>query len=237
MAERFESTTELLVRGRFSWLLLVLVGYILVAGELADTSTGAVEGAIPMFFVLVAVTYAARGGRVRLIATAILNGSLLAAWLWMLWHPSTIMKLVVFTLLLCSLLLAVVVTIAFVMGAGVVGPDHLCGGICAYVLIAMAFGTVYTMQWVANPAAFTGMASPGSEQRPWAELMYFSFSTLSTVGYGDIAPATIRSRSVSIVEQLTGTFYVAVLIGRLAGLYPVRTTGEKQADNRKPTGG
>jgi hypothetical protein len=50
-------------------------------------------------------------------------------------------------------------------------------------------------------------------------LLYFSFTTLTTTGYGDITPVSRHSQSLSILEQMAGTFYVAILIARLAGLY------------------
>lgn len=51
-------------------------------------------------------------------------------------------------------------------------------------------------------------------------MLYFSFTTLTTVGYGDLTPATRRAEWLVILEQVSGVFYVAVLIARLAGLYP-----------------
>jgi hypothetical protein len=51
------------------------------------------------------------------------------------------------------------------------------------------------------------------------DLLYFSFVTLTTTGYGDIAPVTAHARSLAILEQLAGTFYIAILIARLTGLY------------------
>jgi hypothetical protein len=54
-------------------------------------------------------------------------------------------------------------------------------------------------------------------------LLYFSFTTLTSVGFGDITPITHQARSLVIIEQLIGVFFVAVLIARLAGLHPPRT--------------
>jgi Ion channel len=54
------------------------------------------------------------------------------------------------------------------------------------------------------------------------DLLYFSFATLTTTGYGDIAPVTGHARSLAILEQLAGTFYIAILIARLTGLYQGR---------------
>jgi hypothetical protein len=54
-----------------------------------------------------------------------------------------------------------------------------------------------------------------------AELIYFSFTALTTAGFGDITPALIQSRFLTILETVTGVMYVAILIARLTGVYPV----------------
>ena len=113
--------------------------------------------------------------------------------------------------------MAVTFTLGFVLSAGTVNVDHIFGAICAYVMIAMIFATVYYLQWLYNPATFNGMNA--DRNAPWGELFYFSFTTLSTVGYGDIVPAGRGSRSFCMLEELTATFYVAVLIARLTGMY------------------
>ena len=52
--------------------------------------------------------------------------------------------------------------------------------------------------------------------------MYFSFTVLSSTGFGDIVPALRQARAVCVVEQLIGGLYVAILIARRAGVYPSR---------------
>ncbi|HXZ95838.1 MAG TPA: potassium channel family protein, partial [Burkholderiales bacterium] len=54
-----------------------------------------------------------------------------------------------------------------------------------------------------------------------AELIYFSFTALTTAGFGDITPVLMQSRFLTILETVTGVMYVAILIARLTGVYPV----------------
>ena len=54
-----------------------------------------------------------------------------------------------------------------------------------------------------------------------AELIFFSFTALTTAGFGDITPVLIQSRFLTILEMVTGVMYVAILIARLTGVYPV----------------
>ncbi|HUO09405.1 MAG TPA: potassium channel family protein [Phycisphaerae bacterium] len=204
--------------GRFFWLLVALVLFILFAGETPDTAVGRWVSVLPFVMLLVGTTFAARGGKKLRAATFFFNLLFLCVWCAYYLHPTTARMFLVLLVMLVCLFLALLSTLRFVLSAGQVTADHIMGAICSYSLIAMLFGTIYCMQWLASPATFKGLDEHPS--RPWADLLYFSFTTLSTVGYGDIIPATSRSRSVVIVEQMTGTFYVAVLIARLASLYP-----------------
>jgi hypothetical protein len=70
---------------------------------------------------------------------------------------------------------------------------------------------------------FNGVSAQDPNDRPWMDMLYFSFTTLSTVGYGDVTPVDRRARAMCCIEMVTGTFYVAILIARLAGLYPPPT--------------
>ncbi|HEV8500735.1 MAG TPA: potassium channel family protein, partial [Casimicrobiaceae bacterium] len=56
----------------------------------------------------------------------------------------------------------------------------------------------------------------------YADALYFSLTVLTSTGFGDIAPLTRQARGVCMVEQITGALFVAILIARLAGVYPPR---------------
>jgi len=68
-----------------------------------------------------------------------------------------------------------------------------------------------------NPAYRTGTPIDGSD------FLYYSYTTLTTLGYGDIVPVTSQARSVSIVEAIIGVMYLAIIISRLVGLYIVHS--------------
>lgn len=75
-----------------------------------------------------------------------------------------------------------------------------------------------------NPAAFT-FAVPGQTMDGF-EAFYFSFVTLSTIGYGDITPVSRVARMLCVMEAITGMFYVAVLVARLVSIYSSPTAAE-----------
>ena len=69
------------------------------------------------------------------------------------------------------------------------------------------------------PGAYTFGGTP--QALSMTDLIYFSFTALTTAGFGDIVPALIQSRFLTILEMVAGVMYVAILIARLTGVYPV----------------
>ena len=98
-----------------------------------------------------------------------------------------------------------------------VEADTLYGAACGYLLIGMAWTSVYAVVVLAVPDALVGPAITAPPT--WPDLMYFSFATLTTLGYGDMVPATGGTRSLAIVEAATGVLYIAIVVARLVGLY------------------
>src|SRR5690242_16342248 len=97
--------------------------------------------------------------------------------------------------------------------------DKLYGAVAAYMLVAILWANLHGVTQYFYPGAYAFGGTP--KVLDMAELIYFSFTTLATVGFGDITPALVQSRFLTILEMLTGVMYVAILIARLTGVYPV----------------
>ena len=205
---------------RFFWILVLLVLFITLVSENPKSPNGRIDGAVVFLGIITAVMFAVRARRRRFLFALFLNLIPFALWVFFILHHSSHAEFFCFLAVLVCLLYTISCTLEFVLVAGAVSAEHIIGAICAYVMIAMFFATIYTLCFVNDPAAFSGLQPTST--RPWSDLLYFSFCTLSTVGYGDIAPALPLARSFSMLEQLTGTFYLAILIARLTGLYPPR---------------
>ncbi|MEM8829956.1 MAG: potassium channel family protein [Cyanobacteria bacterium P01_G01_bin.19] len=112
-------------------------------------------------------------------------------------------------------LLAIVLMIEKIFSDRQVTIDTIVGGISVFLLIGdlwfLFFDTIYLL----NPAAFTSSAETINS----FDLLYFSFTTLTTVGYGDIAPVSPLAKVLTNLEGICGVMYPAVLIGRLVGIY------------------
>jgi hypothetical protein len=102
-----------------------------------------------------------------------------------------------------------------------VSAESVLGALCGYLLIGLAFGHLYCLVVEIHPGAFRGREDVEAQLRDEVAqhflLTYYSFSTLTTLGYGDITPASNTTRGLAMVEAIVGQFYIAVLIAELVG--------------------
>ena len=105
-----------------------------------------------------------------------------------------------------------------VFGAGKVTLDRIRGAVVLYILIGVVWADAYQLVGLHIPGAFAGVPHAGNppDRSAW---IYYSFVTLTTVGYGDITPVVHVARSLSIVEALIGQLYPAIVLARLVSLH------------------
>ena len=114
------------------------------------------------------------------------------------------------------------VTILFyVLGSGRVTSDKIFAAICVYMLLGYGWTFVYSLLLEVQPQSFAATSEVARNDYVGRilQLRYFSFMTLTTVGYGDIVPHSQAARTMAILEAVMGQFYLMVLIGRLVGLH------------------
>jgi hypothetical protein len=107
--------------------------------------------------------------------------------------------------------------LGYVLHARIITNDQIYAGICMYIMLGFAFGAVFYLLNILAPNSFAAnvpLASPGDKP----DLMYFSFVTLATLGYGDITPRTNIARSLAILEALAGMLYIAIFMARLVSM-------------------
>jgi Ion channel len=91
--------------------------------------------------------------------------------------------------------------------------------ISTYLLLGLTCGMFYIVLYDLQPHSFNlGAGGPLSDQQAIPVLIYFSLTTLSTIGFGDITPVTLQARYVAVAEGITGQFYLAILVARLVGM-------------------
>jgi hypothetical protein len=98
-----------------------------------------------------------------------------------------------------------------------VTPDELWAVGATFTVVAWGFAHAYMAIQIVWPGSFTAAVDPGA-QRTWFELLFLSFTNLTSVGLSDIAPILPQARSIVMIEQVAGLMYVALVISRIVGL-------------------
>jgi voltage-gated potassium channel Kch len=110
--------------------------------------------------------------------------------------------------------------LAFAVGINVFAPgrsitDRIFGAIVLYLLIGLIAAFAYAALYGINPGAFSKLPAGNRDISDW---LYFSFVTLTTVGYGDITPIARSARAIAMLEALVGQLYPAIIIARFVSL-------------------
>jgi hypothetical protein len=111
--------------------------------------------------------------------------------------------------------------IAHLVGDAHVTRDDLFAVGATFTLVAWAFAYTYLVCQAIDPGSFTAAVQP-HDQRTWMELLFLSFTTLTSTGLSDVAPVEPFARALVMIEELAGLAYVAVLVSRLVALTVMR---------------
>ena len=214
-----EDLTQLVrVGGRCSYVLLALLSVILLYPYVIEWAWGRLVLAAMVSCIVIAIAYAVGRSRKRLIAASFAIVLLGLQWTYLATGNRLIFGVGVVIFLL-FVAFAIAQLFAYLMRHGPVTSDKLHAALAVYVLGAFLWAGLYTLLNHINPDSFLVNTARGG-LLDFYDMLYFSFTTLTTAGYGDLTPATRGAESLVILEQIAGVFYVAVLIARLAGLYP-----------------
>lgn len=95
--------------------------------------------------------------------------------------------------------------------------ETICAAICFYLLIALNWAHIFMAIEMVNPGSFTLDAAMPMDEKA-SSLLYFSFVTISSLGYGDIYPIEQTARGWAFIEVIFGQFYLAVIVARLVAM-------------------
>jgi hypothetical protein len=203
--------------------LLVYIGlYPLMLGEI----TARLAGGIILAVILVSGAITASPSRThRFIGIVLAISSVALQGEWLATHRITI-EAIYTGVLAVFLLYTALVIFRHVLSFGPLYADRVHAALSVYILLALAWASIYALVEIVSPGAFSFAATPTDTQaqaqgaRLLGNMIHLSIATLTSTGYGDITPVSPFARSLSQLEQFVGVFYIAVLISRLVGLYP-----------------
>ena len=116
---------------------------------------------------------------------------------------------------------AAVVLLQYMLADHEITRDELFAVGATFTLVAWAFAYTYTVCQAVEPDSFTAAVDPGAD-RTWMELLFLSFTTLSSTGLSDVVPVKAFARGLVMLEQVTGIGYIAMVVSRLVGLTVIR---------------
>jgi hypothetical protein len=213
-------------RNRCSALLAGLLTFILVHPLVVGSAIGATFLALGTLGILLLALWALHARRRTLLIVGILAlltihgiaaDRLGEHWL----RPATLLVTATFMGAVTGALLY------YVLDWHPITTDKVFGAVAAYVLIAFTFASLFGVVQQVQPNAFyASTVHAPSEHLDWGTLMYFSFTVLTSTGFGEITPVTRMARALIVIEQVLGVMYVAFLVARLANLY--RNTGKSR---------
>jgi hypothetical protein len=206
--------------------LLLLVGAYLLSAFAAGTWLSALQIALFAGVMLLAV----RAGRVprraaRVAVTLVLAGSTVAVVLALTSSPRVVIGVVglwAALLLLC----AVIIIVRRVLADAEVTVQSIYGAVSAYLIVGLMFAAVYGAMYRFGGGTFFANGSPGNVNT----FQYFSFTTLTTLGYGDFTAAGNSGRAIAVLEALAGQIFLATLIARLVASF----RGPRQREQAQP---
>ena len=210
---------EAYLRRRYAWLLTFLVLTIAIDPALEQTGLTArgLETALAFALLAGAVGTGARGTRIA-HGLVVLFLCMLASWLVLRVGSFAAAPVLAPALLGVSGLVMAGLVLVSVLRSGRVDGERICGALCVFLLAGIAFGGVFAALEALAPRSFSQAGDDGI-----GSAVYFSFMTLTSVGYGDIAPAAPAARALAILEAVFGQLYLAILIARLVSLYERRS--------------
>ena len=105
-----------------------------------------------------------------------------------------------------------------VYAPGRITLQRLLGAIVVYLNLAVIFAAAYGLIWELIPDAFANIAAPTVDPQEVANMLYFSLTTLTTTGYGDIVPIEPFARSLANLESVIGPLFLAITVARLVSM-------------------
>ncbi|MFK7800981.1 MAG: potassium channel family protein [Anaerolineae bacterium] len=134
------------------------------------------------------------------------------------------------------------VLLRYVFQSTIVSTDVLLAACTVYLLLGGVFGVVFNfievVTWFPDQTshAFVDGLNPDAYENelfPWQTVVYFSYATLTTLGYGDVLPITPWARTIATFEAVVGVLYTAVIVARLVGIYAAGEIEEEFKEERK----
>jgi hypothetical protein len=226
----------------YLYLMISLLTAVVLITSSAPLSLLGTIGVFTAALSLIVIACTLTERRSRLLLTAVLGASALLPFAWLSIHPDALAPTLAKGIYALNLVFWLLFTfyvglIAFrgIITARRIRTNEIYGAIYVYLLIGVMFAEVYQLLLAWHPGAL--YFDPGRftvpqviGDRPYirgaGDVLYYSFVTLGTVGYGDVTPSSPVARSLSLIEAVIGIMYVATMIARFVS---IQISGESRS--------
>jgi hypothetical protein len=219
---------------RFGFLLAMLMGSYVVSAFISGPVVRILQIALFFTVVLLAVRASRMPRRIARLASAVIVAGSAAALALTAASTAALADGAAFAWVTLMLLFAVILIIREVLSHPEVTAQSIFGAVSAYMIIGLTFASGYAAMSKLIGGPFFANGKPGSA----AAFQYFSFATLTTVGYGDYTAAQASGRALAVMEALLGQVFLATLVARLVSAYrsPQRRRRERAAPQSRQRG-
>jgi len=210
----FQSIANFLKVYRFSTLLLALLLLIFLTPHLINFQFGNEILGVLLTLILLLVVFTLVKKRIYFVIACFLSLFIISDYYVLLYFQPPFIKITQMAALIIFYGLAIVIIFRKIMESRKISHDSVLGALSVYLLLALSYGTAYVMVEYLAPGSFSyaHTVMPHLEQ---FNLIYFSFTTLTTVGFGDVVAISVYAKSIVILEEITGVLYLAAIVSRL----------------------
>lgn len=212
----FRNWHNWLTQRRFLVLLISLLGLALVGPVLASLRLVGTKLLLNIFstIILFSSVYAVSQNKRLFIITLCLGIPSFGS-RWVVYFLGSSLAVIVMIHSVAALFFLVIAgaILSYVLKDEVVTGEKISAAMCVYLFIGLIWAFLFSLTYHLQPGSFS------IENPELSHFVYYSFTTLSTLGYGDITPLSPAARALSYVEAITGQLYLTVLVARLVGLH------------------
>lgn len=228
---------KITTKDNFIYLTFALTTLLLstaISQQFFSTSTLRLTQSSTVMALLITV-WGTRGDGITLGKALFWPSLIVASSLTSFWLENGNLAYVHLIFMLCFFILTAYKTAKQVLLTGKINGNKILGSICLYMLFGLIWALMYTLLELNIPGSFKGITT----ESVWYELLptfvYFSFVTLTTLGYGDISPNLPIGQFLVYFQALVGQFYIAILVASIVGAHVNSMHDNEEASTQTPT--
>jgi voltage-gated potassium channel len=207
------------VTGNFIYLLVALIGFLILTALMTEYQVPGLRSLLALAFeatLIIGIWSILHVHKWFALGVALIVISIISFLLYEIGGLPWADHLNKISILLFYLLTTILALRALMYG-NEINTNKILGSICVYLLVGVSWAILYYFEFELNSEAFHGLDKTNPDDI-MLDLLYYSYVTLSTLGYGDITPVSPIARTLAYIEALFGQFYIAILVAGFVGM-------------------